>query len=358
MPLKRYLERNDASVQTLLSVLEILGEPDESKRTTSVEQVRGTVSFPTSNAGRDTHLRKLGYYSETEIIILLSQYDPQGTTGSHITNNITFLSAVIETLLKYAILMRAPVFAQDRYQIDGERLKIFRLTGFIENILYGPSFILKRYAASVPAINVKTKDKDEQSGTGIYCKYKVQDTIRSFILTNRHVVENNCILSVEAGSVQYECLGEPIMCNHADLALIEVLPKLEARTVCLLGSDPDTLTDVISLGYPRVPFADGQYAFAHKGEVNGRLKTTMGEQYLAISCHVSPGNSGGPIFDQKGECVGLVAESKISLFEPMGGQGKENPVSDAAIYHMAVPADEIDKFLDEAIGPNRQMAFH
>ena len=274
-----------------------------------------------------------------------------------VLNDSAFLEYVFDPLRKHALIYRAPPYAKGRIGVHGKRLEMYRLTGFVENIIFGTGYMMRRYAASIPAVNIEDKNGDLHCGTGVFLRFKSKNKVKSYILTNRHVVARNNIISIVAGSTDYSIIDDPILCEFSDLALMEVQVTETVRSLCFLGRNPDVLEDIITVGYPRVPQANSQYALAHKGEVNGQVFTTNGEQFMAISCHVSPGNSGGPVLNYMGECVGIVAETKLGRFSPIGGKGDENKITDASVYHMAIPADVIAKFLDEAIGTNRDLAF-
>ena len=84
---------------------------------------------------------------------------------------------------------------------------------------------------------------------------------------------------------------------------------------------------------------------AHRGEINGRISTVFGDSYLAISCVVSPGNSGGPIMTEAGFCAGIVTQSGIGEF---GSEDEATGIHRMA-YHMAIPPDVVSEFI-ESIG--------
>ena len=310
MPLSSYLEKNKESVQALLSLLEILGETDVIQRTKKLEVIGNTGLVISDTSKRDRQLQETGYFSELEITLFLSQYIPSNQSSKAKQNNITFLRAILDPLLKHALLRRAPPPIEARYAVDGERLAMYRLTGFAENIIFGTGYMMRRYAASIPAVNIEDRNGDQHCGTGVFLRFKSKNKVKSYILTNRHVVERNSIISIVAGSTNYNIIDDPILCKFSDLALVEVQVTETVRPLCFLGRNPDVLEDIITVGYPRVPQANAQYALAHKGEVNGQVFTTNDEQFMAISCHLSPGNSGGPVLNYMGECVGIVAETK------------------------------------------------
>ena len=204
--------------------------------------------------------------------------------------------------------------------------------------MYGLLYTLEKYKRSIPAINVITPENDEHCGSGLLIKIK-----SNFlgILTNAHVIKKNDIKNIVAGDLKYSLVGDPIFSKDSDLAFIPVdMPKVYTPNFVL--SDPSLLESVIAIGYPKISAAVDQYAFFHRGEINGEIRTTSGQVFIAISCHVSPGNSGGPLINEIGELVGVVTQSNTGEYL---SQDEEKKTS-ASTYHMAIPSSVIREFLD------------
>ena len=204
--------------------------------------------------------------------------------------------------------------------------------------MFGLLYTLEKYKKSIPAINVIGTDGGEYCGSGLLVKISSN---KLGILTNAHVLENNTIKNIAAGEVEYSIIGEPILAKNIDLALIPVeIPKTYIPNFVL--SKSEILQTVIAIGYPRISNTVDQYALFHKGEINGRVKTMDGNVFLAISCHVSPGNSGGPLISEIGELVGVVTQSNTGKYLT----DDPNKIGYESTYHMAIPANVINEFLD------------
>ena len=97
------------------------------------------------------------------------------------------------------------------------------------------------------------------------------------------------------------------------------------------------LSRTITLGYPRIATTDAPYLLAHGGELNAVVSNYHGEKRLIISNVVAPGNSGGPVLDEAGLCVGMV----VNAFETAHEGG-------VSVANAAIPSGAILDF----IGPS------
>jgi S1-C subfamily serine protease len=80
---------------------------------------------------------------------------------------------------------------------------------------------------------------------------------------------------------------------------------------------------------------------AHGGELNAIVSSYHGDQHLIISNLVAPGNSGGPVLDEAGVCVGMVVNSLETTHD--GGISTAN-----AAIPSSVVLDFITPFLSGA----------
>jgi serine protease Do len=146
-----------------------------------------------------------------------------------------------------------------------------------------------------------------------------------FIWTAAHVVQSAELVEVEFvdGDI-YE--AEVISSNpQADVALIKISSKfkLKQKHVAKIGDSDkvDIGEDVFVLGAPR-----GYKQSLSKGILSGRYEPEslsndfVKIQFLQTDAAVNPGNSGGPMFNMKGEIIGIASRISTSSggFEGIG----------------------------------------
>lgn len=135
-----------------------------------------------------------------------------------------------------------------------------------------------------------------------------------------------------------------------DLALLVFAkPILQGLRRVVFG-EGEVLDEVIALGYPNIPTFPAILA-TERATISGRLTVTRGNitasardifsaaPQLLISARVRGGFSGGPIINDRGEVVGIVSRN----VEAKTGDGAD--VYDAMGYGVAIPFQEVDKFL-------------
>jgi S1-C subfamily serine protease len=182
------------------------------------------------------------------------------------------------------------------------------------------------FRKSFPAV-VLVKQQDG-TGTG----FLVTRTGR--FLTNHHVVEAATNLTVvwrddengeELTAPARVLAADPL----ADVALLAILAPGRAFTpLALADSDAVRTGDrVVAIGNPGF----GARVLSHtatEGIVSGRNRRVGGRAFFQVSAAVNPGNSGGPLFNDRGQVIGMVT-LKADL-ENVG---------------FAVPANDLREFL-------------
>ena len=154
---------------------------------------------------------------------------------------------------------------------------------------------------------VKNEDNDSWAGNGSGVLFNSM----GFVLTNQHVVDGASSVSVVIGKagqqVEYEA-GVVGVDADLDLALLKITdvafggvaaPPFSFQTRASVGED------IFALGYPmalsglgaEMKYTDGSVS-ANSG-FNGDMKT------MQISVPLQEGNSGGPLFNAKGELIGI-----------------------------------------------------
>jgi S1-C subfamily serine protease len=158
-----------------------------------------------------------------------------------------------------------------------------------------PAQIFTEFAPAVVTVTIKHDLLGEGGGTGFVID--ADGTIG----TNYHVIERAANVSVKLmdGTVldEVEIL---ITDEEKDLALIKVKPKAPLPTVWLGDSDKITVGErAVSIGNPL-----GLDHTLTDGLVSAR-RVIQGRKMIQMSVPVSPGNSGGPLFNSRGEVIGV-----------------------------------------------------
>ncbi len=131
-----------------------------------------------------------------------------------------------------------------------------------------------------------------------------------YILTNHHVVKNADRLTVrltdaEGARRTFEAKTVGID-PHTDIALLKIDPeKFPLVTAPLGDSGKVALGDwVIAVGNPF--HLTGTVTCGVVSGLHRQVRQNLIEDYIQVDAAVNPGNSGGPIFNTRGEVVGIV----------------------------------------------------
>jgi len=168
-----------------------------------------------------------------------------------------------------------------------------------------------------------------------------------YLLTNYHVVKSEVhqkwpVLSIETQDGQVVTDIKVAQCDfrrEIDLCLLKanIAPKAWFEAVNLT---PATGDKIFTIGHPRglsYSLMDGMVSGTRKFKEPGGKQEV---EYLQMSILLSPGNSGGPVFDEEGRLVGVATGS----------------LQGASALNFAVPATEIQRFQRE-YGTGASMAY-
>ncbi len=167
---------------------------------------------------------------------------------------------------------------------------------------------------------------ERKSGTGFNIKPE------GLVVTNHHVIENalNMTITFPDGKI---CRAVRWLFNpDYDLAVVEL--SAESLPVVPVNYDrmPGPGERVRVVGNPL-----GLNNIVVEGEIHGYVRLRGREEtVLSIDAPIYPGNSGSPVFNQKGEVIGVVFARYQS---DSGGENK--------IFGLAVPIQEILNMRDE-----------
>lgn len=150
------------------------------------------------------------------------------------------------------------------------------------------------------------------SGSGLLLNNK------GYIITNYHVIENGNSIFIELkgenGTKNYE--AEVVQVDKInDLAVIKIKDhsSLPVKTIpyCFAQKTQDIGTSVYTIGYPLALSGMGNEAKFVDGKISSKTGYENALNAYQTSIPVQPGNSGGPVFNSKGELIGVV-NAKVS----------------------------------------------
>ena len=186
-------------------------------------------------------------------------------------------------------------------------------------------------------------------GTGWFCHHRYlylenPNPKNFYLISNAHVIEAAASRTV---SIQFPYLGTSKIygkvikvCHALDFAIIELednefnrhlkrevgkdfyeimrdVPMMKPNEK-VINTEQTATQDVIALGYP----LDSDDAHLSHGKVSGKH-----EYYLQLNQSISSGNSGGPLFNNRGQVIGICAadfddSEGITLAIPWSGVAK------------------------------------
>jgi serine protease Do len=167
-------------------------------------------------------------------------------------------------------------------------------------------------------------------GTGWFCSPD------GYLITNNHVVAQEQSITVtafrrEQGRFEkkvYRKVKLIALDEYMDLALLKVEEDLEMDIPQLYLGDSDTIQEgdeVFTIGNPQ-----GLERSTARGDVSKVNRNYQGRLYIQTTTPISPGNSGGPLFNERGEVIGVTNMGYIFL----DGLG------------FAIPSRYVKEFLD------------
>lgn len=166
-----------------------------------------------------------------------------------------------------------------------------------------PAELFKKLAPAVVTVSVKAQAGMEGGGTG----FLIDD--KGTIVTNHHVIEAAKELSIKfMNGALYEEIDVLTEDAAQDLALLRVELKKPKE-----GDAPDKVeplelgdSDQVEVGERAIAIGNplGLEHTLTDGLISAR-RVFMGRQWIQMSVPISPGNSGGPLFNMKGVVVGV-----------------------------------------------------
>lgn len=158
----------------------------------------------------------------------------------------------------------------------------------------------KKISPFTAMIVVCDKKGDDHIGSGVLIS-------ANHILTCSHVVDNVKVKGTIVNNKEYT-IKNIYKSESKDVAIIEILDCSLNPENDVIFSDGQVLEPILTFGYPPISNIRETPLIVQKGEINAISTNYFGHKCLIYSSIVRPGNSGGPIFSDKGYFVGMVTE--------------------------------------------------
>jgi len=162
-----------------------------------------------------------------------------------------------------------------------------------------------------------------------------------YIMTNHHVIEGRGKVIVRLPDNKTTVEGKVIAQDEErDMAIVKVdFPAgMSVKTVPVAPLNIGRGIDVAAFGYPLAGSVDASLKLTTGGV--SALPDASNDQMITLDLRVNPGNSGGPLCDQKGNVVGMVT-----------AKTRTNTFTNEDSYGMAIPSPDLVKFLDAKLPP-------
>ena len=193
---------------------------------------------------------------------------------------------------------------------------------------------------------------------------------QTLIVTNAHVVEGADyfqIVTPGGENVEAEVMALGSSEGGVDIAVLEI-PENERMNPVVFSSNYEALAPVFAFGYPGAAL-DGTVTWsslmsgdwlvdpevvASKGNIHLVTRNQKNVEVIVHSAKISPGSSGGPLFDQCSNVIGINTYGTLNPSEVVSenrNEGNEDQddveyVLVDAGYHFSISGKEILDFLE------------
>lgn len=163
-------------------------------------------------------------------------------------------------------------------------------------------------------INNQNAENWKSSGTGFFIDKN------GYIVTNYHVVENAKEIQINLGNKTYRA-SVIISDEQNDLAILKISDEsfkpIKSINYNFKSETADVGTSVIALGFPLTSLL-GEEIKVTNGIISSKSGLRGDITNYQISVPIQPGNSGGPLFDNDGNLIGITSSGinrKLNLTE-------------------------------------------
>ena len=162
-----------------------------------------------------------------------------------------------------------------------------------------PEKLYQKVLPSVMTLEVKSQSGEKFIGSAVLA---LADDVA---LTAWHVVADaRSVCAVFADGQRVNVIGCIDYDGGRDLALLKLEKRLPHRRAALGRELPAVAARVYVIGSPK------GYDFSITDGLISQIRSVNGLLQYQLSCPISPGNSGSPVFNQRGEVIGIASWTK------------------------------------------------
>jgi hypothetical protein len=162
-----------------------------------------------------------------------------------------------------------------------------------------PEKLYPKVLPSVMTLEVKSQSGEKFIGSAVLA---LADDV---VLTAWHVVADaRSVCAVFADGQRVNVIGCIDYDGGRDLALLKLEKRLPHRRAVLGRELPAVAARAYVIGSPK------GYDFSITDGLISQIRSVKGFLQYQLSCPISPGNSGSPVFNQRGEVIGIASWTK------------------------------------------------
>jgi S1-C subfamily serine protease len=163
-----------------------------------------------------------------------------------------------------------------------------------------PEKLYQKVLPSVMRLEVKSQNGEKFIGSAVLA---LADDI---VLTAWHVVADaRSVCAVFSDGQCVNVIGCIDYDDGRDLALLKLEKRLPHRRAALGRELPSVAARAYVIGSPK------GYDFSISDGLISQIRRVQGFLQYQLSCPISPGNSGSPVFNQRGEVIGIASWTKV-----------------------------------------------
>jgi S1-C subfamily serine protease len=153
---------------------------------------------------------------------------------------------------------------------------------------------------------LEIKTGDNTTGTGFL--FSSSD----YVITSYHVVHGSKSISVRLTNGERIDATIAVKDTNNDIAILKLAkPPTSRQSIITLGDSSSVKTGdrVFTYGFPLVDLLGHQEPRYSEGFINSLSGMSNDPRLFQVSIPIQPGNSGGPVFNEKGELIGIATSS-------------------------------------------------